>query len=358
MPINPIARGTGVMNLMEPPGEELPEVILGCQPFLGESYQGPERNREYTERFSTRENMVAILVKASMDHAVRVLAAVPARSSSLAGSYLQAIAEAERTAGTEFSLAPCFSIPLTIGGRPVDDYRRWLTYYACERAGASEDLSHRYLSDPILLTRPGWKERFPELLAGGKPYTREELKKLAVDFSELESRVADFHGKRVLFAELGSEADFLAMTGRFRELEELVGFLRDRGFAKVFFGVHHAGVTIPLLEGSGVRFEGYVTPVNQVGALMLPTREAALQAVRSTRRKVVAIKTMAGGRLPPSEALRYVFLRAGMRSCMIGVGSLEELDVDMRAAVDAIAPIGAAVADDSAQGAGRPSHGG
>jgi len=322
-------------------GDEFPQIILGCQPFIGESYQGPERNKEYAERFSARENVVAILKKAAREHEVRALAAVPANASPLARSYLEAVAEAEQALGIGFSLAPCFSIPLTIGGSPVDNYRRWLTYYLYERAQASEDLAGKFLSDPILLTRPGWSESFPQVLAEGKPYGQDELEGLEIDFSKLERLVGYFEWKRTLFAEPGSETDFLAMTGKLRELGELASFLRRRGFTKVFFGVHHAGVTMPLLENSGIRFDGYVTAVNQIGALMLPSAETALQAIQSTRRRVVAIKTMAGGRVPPWEAFNYVFRRVGVRNCMVGVGSVEELDADMRAARNAIASIDA-----------------
>ncbi|MEM2904792.1 MAG: hypothetical protein QW587_03535 [Candidatus Bathyarchaeia archaeon] len=317
-------------------GLGLPHVILGCQPFLGESYQGSERNREYAERFSNKGNVTPLLLKAARTYGVRALAAVPVDSNPLSRSYLAAVAEAEQSLGVEFSLAPCFSIPLTIDGRRVDDYRRWLTYYAYEEKRAAIDLKHKFLSDPILLTRPGWRENFTRVLAEGRPYGGEELERLTVDFPALERSVSQFAGRRTLFAEAGSETDFLAVTGRFDELRRLVDFLRGRGFAQVFFGVHHAGVTIPLLENSGLRFDGYVTPVNRLGALMFPDREAALKAVTSTRRRVVAMKTMAGGRLPPRESFEYVFREVGLRSCMIGVGSIEELDIDMAAAAQVI----------------------
>jgi len=50
--------------------------------------------------------------------------------------------------------------------------------------------------------------------------------------------------------------------------------------------------------------------------------------VRATNRAVIAIKPLAGGRIEPREALRYVYGDQGICFCMIGVGSESEAMVD------------------------------
>jgi hypothetical protein len=57
-----------------------------------------------------------------------------------------------------------------------------------------------------------------------------------------------------------------------------------------------------------------------------------LETVKNAKKPVIAIKSLAGGRIPPKEAFQYVYEIAGVDSCMVGVGSDEELDTDLKAA--------------------------
>jgi len=314
----------------------VPRVILGCQPFIGESYQGPERNRVYAERFRDFRNVADVLERAVVRYRVSALAAVPASVSSLAVSFMKAVKVVERRTSVFLSLTPCLSIPLRVKGKPVDDYRRWLTYYEHEKHTDQTGLLEKYLTDPILLTRPNWRENFMETVEHSSPYTSEELNTLTVDYGKIDVALESLKENRILFTEPGSETDFLAATGKVEELWRLIEYLRGRGFKKVFLGVHHAGTTIPILEESRLNFDGYVTPVNRLGAMMFPSREKALQSIKSTVKTVVAIKPMAGGRIPPREAFRYVFKESGVQSTMVGVASREELDIDMKAIEDTL----------------------
>ena len=65
---------------------------------------------------------------------------------------------------------------------------------------------------------------------------------------------------------------------------------------------------------------------------MLPTHSQALEAIASTSKPVIAIKPLAGGRIPPSQAFEYVFQVAYADAVMIGVASEEEFDEDLTAA--------------------------
>ena len=310
----------------------VPRLILGHLPFVGESYQGSEKNREYTTKFSDTKNTVKILRIAVEKYGLTVTAAGVPANNRLTRLFFEAVKEVEILAETEIAVIPCIQIPLTIHGKPVGTYRRWLTYYEIERQIAGDMILDKYLEDPVLQCRRGWKAKFKETLHSSKPYRRRELKDLQIDFKSLERELTILEDFRILFAELGSETDFLALTDRLDLLETLVDILRNRYGHRVLLGVHHAGVTIPKLENSEIKFDGYVTPINSMGVMMFPTSGSAAEAIRAAKRPVIAIKPLAGGRIKPREALEHVYKEMGIDFCMIGVGSEKEAEEDLSTA--------------------------
>jgi len=83
------------------------------------------------------------------------------------------------------------------------------------------------------------------------------------------------------------------------------------------------------------KFDGLVTPVNNLGAMMFPTKnhvETALTEAKKHGKLIVAIKPFAGGRIKLEEALDYVFRKAKVDACMVEVGSKAEAEIDFRAA--------------------------
>jgi len=288
----------------------------------------------YINRFSNVENTVKILSKAVNEYGVTVVAAVPANEGGLAELFLRAVKETTHRTGVEIALIPCLRIPLTIGEEPLDDYRRWLTYYKIERLLAGDDILKKYLEDPVLQCREGWREKFQNALAHSLPYEKEELEKMRINYDKLKQAVASFREFRVLFVEPGSETDFLAMTERTDLLSELMDWLRDNFNYPALLGSHHAGMTIPILEMAGINFAGYITPINEAGVMMFPTQEIALEAIRGTKKPVIAIKPLAGGRIAPEEALEWISKKAKIAACMIGVGSESEVDKDLSIALE------------------------
>jgi hypothetical protein len=309
-------------------GVRVPRVILGNLPFLGESYQGPERNKEYAQRFSDVQVTTNLLEKAFRKHSVTAISTMPPSKDRLSALFYQALKFASIETGTEPGIVACFMIPLRIGARPVDDYRRWITYHSLE-ASEDGDVTEKYLKDPILLCREDWGKKFPKALAGTLPYRSVEIGDLTYDETRLEETLRPLRDHKVLLVEAGSETDFLAMTGRLDLLTDIIDQARNILNCPVVIGTHHAGSTIPILESSKTGLAGYVTPVNSLGALMLPRQGKALQAIRLSSRPIIAIKSMAGGRVPPEQAFRYAFSTVGVDSCMIGAASEEELETDI-----------------------------
>lgn len=309
-------------------GVEIPKVILGNMPFVGESYQGSNKNIEYLKKFSKVEKTVEILCKV-VEYGVTVTSVMPSKDK-LNQLFWRALIDTINKTGVEFALTPCIKIPLKIFSEPINDYRRWLSYYGIEKE-VGESTLKKYLEDPILLCRENWRNNFLHSLQHQKSYDKDEINELEIDFNKLERNIEFFHSKglKILFVEPGSEIDFLALTDRIDLIEKLINWLNQRFDGPIFLGSHHAGSTIPILESTELKFDGYVTPVNMLGALMLPNHRRAIKEIKRTEKRIVAIKTMAGGRIEPQEAFKYVFKTVGVDACMIGVASLNEVEEDL-----------------------------
>jgi len=311
---------------------QIPRLILGYLPFVGESYQGPAKNAEYSRRFSNIENTVAVLTKAVRDYGMTVIGAPTPIEDDSARRFLKAIEQTSYNLEIDVALITCLRIPLCIGGNKIDDYRRWLTYYKVERKHGGRDLLRRYLSDPVLQARERWKSRFLENLKNSRPYC-EELGSLQIDYDSVNRALTELSNLNILFVDLGSETDLLAMSKRTDLLADLVDWISDNYGYRCLLSCHHAGSTLPILESSKVDFYGYLSPVNKLGVMMFPTQRASEVALKKSKRPVIAIKPFAGGRLHPKVALEYVYNKLDIPSCMIGVASVEELEQDSSTAL-------------------------
>ena len=302
-------------------------LILGHMPLVGISYQSLERDREYRERFSDPGAMRGV-VDAALEMGVRRFAAASPSSSPLAPLHLQVLKDAADE-GRDIELIPCVGVPVQLGSKEVNAFRRWATYLAVEEP-IHPEVRRLFLEDPVLNFRPGWRSGLP----ASRPYRDDDFQRLEIDWMRVESDLDSLMDLPVSHIEPGSETDFLAMAGRFDLLGELVDRIGARGFGDVLFGVHHAGETIPRLDEGLDGFSGYVTPLNSLGVMMFPTKASAERAVRGTGRDIYAIKPLAGGRVEPEEAFRYVF-GFGVEGCMIGCASVSEVEEDFKAALKA-----------------------
>lgn len=297
-------------------------------PLVGISYQSKEKDEEYRERFSDASSMKNV-IDAAISMGVKRFAAAAPGSSPLASLHLQVL-RGIVDEGCDIEIIPCVEIPVKLGDRRVDAFKRWATYLTFETEFYPE-AKQRILDDPILNFRDGWKDKLPI----SQPYDRVEFQNLSIDWEQIEEGLENFVDLPVSYLEPGSETDFLTMTGRFDLLGELVDRVNERGYRGVLLGVHHAGVTIPTLDERLSGFDGYVTPLNKIGVMMLPTKASAEKAIEGTDRAVYAIKPLAGGRVKPKRAFNYVF-SFDVDGCMVGAASVAEVQEDLNAAVEAL----------------------
>ncbi|MDP6039801.1 MAG: dihydrodipicolinate synthase family protein [Candidatus Latescibacteria bacterium] len=158
-----------------------------------------------------------------------------------------------------------------------------------------------------------------------------EASRFEIDYGVLEQYLGFFAGCDVLVADPGAEIDLLAMMGRFDLIRDYIGFLRSR-FNTVITSVHHAGVTLPLLEQENIPVDGYLTTVNQPGVFMFPSRDHAIDAIKNASKPVIAIKPMAGGRYLGHKAFDFVFNEVGVSASMFGMGTVDQVRETTKAA--------------------------
>ncbi len=311
---------------------ELEKVIFGNLSLLGISYQGEQKDREYKERFSNKNEMKDVM-KTTLRQGVRCFAASSHDFNELAPLYLQALKELEKEEAVEVPLIACLGIPLEFRGEKINDFRRWITHLDYESQEFGKEVRARYFEDPILNCRSGWRES----LSIAKPYDRKELEReLRIDWKRWADGILKFSDYKIAWFEPGSEVDFLAVC-RIDLLGELLDKTHELGH-RVLLGSHHLGASVPLIEGAKVKkFDGYVTPANKLGVMMFPTQREAENAIKVARnggKLIAGVKPFGGGRIKPREALEYVYEEVRVDSCMIGVGSVEEAEEGFKIARD------------------------
>ncbi len=128
---------------------------------------------------------------------------------------------------------------------------------------------------------------------------------------EINCRICLIHGQVAdalyVKAERTMKPEFAEMTARIRSLGFVPGM-----------STHNAGEVIPAAEPFDIAVIN--TPVNKVAWRMCPCEELVLRAIRNTKKKVVAMKTLAMGRIAPEEAMAYACRLPDLDGLVVGIG--------------------------------------
>jgi hypothetical protein len=314
---------------------EVPRLIMGDHPYDGSSYVSRERDAWNLRTFDRAAKVSAVL-RYAVEQAGITVTQVAHERPTRNRLHLQAIWETAQETGIEIGLLGHIIVPVTLDGElAVRTKRTRATLYAHDERVSGEAFRKHIRQDPIvnrlLDGRPGsfvTSDTVP-------PFTTDEAARFKVDYARLERHLGFYAECNVIVADPGAEVDLLAMTGRLDLVREYVDWLRRR-YTTVVVSVHHAGVTIPLLESEGIPVDGYLTPVNQLGALMNPTPESALAAIREAKKPILAIKPLAGGRYLGHKAFEYVFNQVGVAAALFGMGTLQQVSETTQAARDVL----------------------
>ena len=315
---------------------DVSRLVMGIHPYDGCSYQSSERDADNLRAFGRVHQIVEVLRYAVEEEGVTA-AQVDHMLPELDRLHLQAIWETERHASTRIGLLAYILIPITLDGEAMSySQRAHATFYSHNDRIGGKAFRDELANDEILryTLNGSWDNLVtPER---EQPYTPDEAARLEIDYTTLEQYLGFFAGCDILVADPGAEIDLLAMLGRFDLIREYIAFLRQR-FPTVITSVHHAGITIPLLEQEGIPVDGYMTPVNYPGMYMFPTRDIALDAIRQASKPVIAIKAMAGGRYLGHKAFEFVFDVVGVDAALYGMGTLDQVRETTRAAKEVLA---------------------
>lgn len=314
---------------------EVPRLIMGIHPYDGCSYVERERDAENHRAFD-RAAKVSEVIRYAVEQAGVTVAQVDHMFPVLNRLHLQAIWETEQQTAIQIGLVAYILIPVTLDGVEVAySDRAHATFFAQNDRIGGEAFRTHIRQDGIVRYLLGGSLDALVTPETAPPFTPDEAALFEIDYGRLERYLGFFEGCDILVADPGAEIDLLAMTGRFDLIREYIDFLRRR-FNTVITSVHHAGVTLPLLETEGIPVDGYLTPVNRPGMLMSPTREIALDAIRQAGKPVIAIKPMAGGRYLGHKAFEFVFDEVGVAACMFGMGTIEQVSETTRAAKEVL----------------------
>ena len=308
---------------------QIPRLIMGIHPYDGCSYQNEQRDDINFKAFNQVSRVTQVL-RYAVEEAGITAAQIDHMLPQLDRLHLQAIWETEQLTNTQIGLIAYILIPITLDGELVAySNRAHSTFYAHNENLAGQAFCDKIQQDAIV----GYNLGGDALVSPATvpPYTAEEAARFEIDYDILEGYLGFFAGCDIQIADPGAEIDLLAMTGRFDLIRDYLAFLRRR-FKTVMTSVHHAGVTLPLLETEDIPVDGYLTTVNQPGTFMFPTREIALDAIRQVQKPVIAIKPMAGGRYLGHKAFEFVFKEARVAASMFGMGTLDQVAATTQAA--------------------------
>ncbi len=304
--------------------EELGRIILGHLPFIGISYKGEKKDREYARKFSNASEVKKI-IEVALRYGVKCLSSPSPDFNELSPAFMETLKSIGKT--RKLGVIPCTSIPLLLDNEKVNEFRRWKTVLIREKELFGENVERKILLDPLLNLRENWEEN----LKKSPPYSAEEINKLNLDIDHLRKTLKVFKELNANYVVLGSESDFLAAVDRLDLIERAIKAVTKEGFKGVILASHHAGLTIPLTMELNIG--GFVTPVNKLGIMMFPGKESVEEKMRQMDKALIAIKPLGGGRIHPAEAFKYVYSEVKVDSCMIGLASVKEAHVDLSIAL-------------------------
>ena len=302
-------------------GKRVPKLIQGIHPFDGMTYVSAEEDQECRRIYMDVTKTVEILRYAILEAGIPV-PQVDQDIPDLNRLHLSALTMIMEEAEIEISVIPYIELPLRLKGGKLDPRRIFATYDKHNLGLGGDEYRDHFLNDPIVHYRAKARE---DIITCDKvkPYSSEELRSLEVDHTQFERNIGFFKGFKILIPDIGANADLLAMTGHLDLLKDCLRELKKE-FGGVVLSIHHAGASIPPLEESGLDYDGYITPVNRLGAAMFPTQDRALKAIGEAAKPTIAIKPQAGGRDLGEHSFRYVLGTKGVVACMVGLGTLEE----------------------------------
>ena len=144
-------------------------------------------------------------------------------------------------------------------------------------------------------------------------------------YRELNCQVMLIHGQI-------TDALYIKAAGTMQpEFARMLERIRDEGFVPAM-STHNAGEVLSAAES----FDAVAvnTPINKIMWRMCPCEEMVLNAIRRTKKTVIAMKPLAMGRIAPQEGMAYVCRLPNVDGIVVGIGHEYEAEETFSAAHD------------------------
>ena len=185
--------------------------------------------------------------------------------------------------------------------------------------------------------RDGFNETYRKALYGAAEKTgvllptimivNQGFEKDVETYRDLNCKVMLVHGQRAdaLFV----KAERTMQPG----FPEMLKRIRDEGFVPAY-STHNGGEVIPAAEAFDAA--AINTPINKIMWRMAPCEEMVLSAIRKTKKRVIAMKPLAMGRIAPQEGMSYVCRMPDVDGIVVGIGHEYEAEETFGTAHDAL----------------------
>ena len=184
-------------------------------------------------------------------------------------------------------------------------------------------------------TRDGFTELLKKALFGAADKTGVLLPTIMIISRGFEEQVEAYHELNcqvMLVHGQITDALYIKAKGTMQpEFAQMLERIRDEGFVPAM-STHNAGEVLPAAEAFDAAAVN--TPINKITWRMCPCEEMVLNAIRKSKKKVIAMKPLAMGRIAPQEGMAYVCRLPNVDGIVVGIGHEYEAEETFGAAQD------------------------
>jgi len=275
--------------------DKLDKIILGSNPFEGVSYLSRTQALHYLEYFSHKENIMPVL-EIAFNSGIKTI--------TCANNDIILSALDNFSSNKEISLVPL--IPNAY------EYAR----EASEKGILGTVMSKAKRIDVYQKVRLGLRA-----ISKIKGIISKDVLTLLMELIEFE--MASFHKFKISGVVLHGQITDLALSSNNKNIINIYqSLIKETYGVQPILATHNFGTLLPKLIEWNIKIP-VMAPFNQKGFMMRPSQEECEKLLQETDYCIIAKKVLAGGRLSPEEAFKYLTDKK-IDSVVIGVGTVSE----------------------------------
>lgn len=112
---------------------------------------------------------------------------------------------------------------------------------------------------------------------------------------------------------------------KLQNLSSLLGKMKESG-KLVGIATHKPRATLAWLKNVTLDYDIIMLPLNALGVFMDGKPEEIIEMLEDEDKHIIAMKTLAAGMIPPTEALQYIAKQKTIQSVALGIASEREME--------------------------------